>query len=104
MPDATYGTYAEIKARLDEIVEVANDDSLPIDDALELYEEAVKLGLAASNLIEQDIEARDAVGEIAESADAGDESGFVAQTDTAAGVQAAPASEPVAFDVDAQRA
>lgn len=59
MPES-YGTYAQIKERLDQIVEAAGDDAMPIDDALALYEEAVKLGLAASNLIEQDIAARDA--------------------------------------------
>lgn len=60
MAEEGYSTYAQIKERLDEIVEAAKDDGLPIDDALSLYEEAVRLGLAASDLIEQDIEARDA--------------------------------------------
>ena len=83
MPEEPYTTYAEIKARLDEIAAATDDESMPIDDALSLYEEAVKLGLAASSLIEQDIEARDAEDAQAEKDDA------EAQEDPA--VDAAPA-------------
>lgn len=44
-----------LKVRLDEIVEQVRDDSLPLDQALDLYEEAVSLGLQVSHLLEQDI-------------------------------------------------
>ena len=44
-----------VKARLDEIAEAVNDDSLPLDDALALYEEAVKLGMKASEIMEDDL-------------------------------------------------
>lgn len=44
-----------LKVRLDEIVELVNDDSMPLDKALDLYEEAVSLGLQVSHLLEQDI-------------------------------------------------
>ena len=54
--DGEYTSYSKVKARLDEIVEAVSDDELPIDEALSLYEEAVKLGLAASDLIERDME------------------------------------------------
>ena len=50
-------SFAEVKTRLDEIVEAVNDDNLPLDDALALYEEAVNLGLRASDLLEADIDA-----------------------------------------------
>ena len=42
-------TVEALKVRLDEIVEQVNDDTLPLDQALDLYEEAV------SHLLEQDI-------------------------------------------------
>lgn len=70
MPDVEYTTYGQIKSRLDEIVKAAADDGLPMDDALALYEEAVKLGLAASDLIERDIAERDVSEALAEGAGA----------------------------------
>ena len=48
-------TVEALKVRLDEIVEQVNDDTLPLDQALNLYEEAVSLGLQVSHLLEQDI-------------------------------------------------
>lgn len=48
-------TVEALKVRLDEIVEQVNDDALPLDQALDLYEEAVSLGLQVSHLLEQDI-------------------------------------------------
>lgn len=54
MSGQAYSSYAEVKQRLDEIVEAVSDDDLALDAALTLYEEAVKLGLVASDLIEQD--------------------------------------------------
>ena len=53
-----YQSFGEIKERLDQIVEAVSDDTMPLDDALSLYEEAVKLGLRAKSLIEaQDAQA-----------------------------------------------
>lgn len=48
-----------VKARLDEIVEAVDDDDLALDDALAYYEEAVKLGMKASEMIEADIIGKD---------------------------------------------
>ena len=45
-------TYEQVKGRLDEIVQAVSDEGLSLDDALDLYEEAVKLGMRASQLIE----------------------------------------------------
>lgn len=58
-------SYLEVKERLDQIVDAVSVDDLPLDDTLALYEEAVKLGLRASDLIEQDMEARRAEEEAA---------------------------------------
>ena len=48
-------TFADVKDRLDEIVEEVSKEDISLDDALTLYEEAVKLGLSACNLSESDI-------------------------------------------------
>ena len=52
----SYGSFEELKSRLDDIVEAVNDKDLPLDQALSLYEEAVGLGLRASDLLEQGID------------------------------------------------
>lgn len=49
------GEFGEVKARLDEIVEAVSSEDISLDDALELYEEAVKLGMRASSLLEEKI-------------------------------------------------
>lgn len=78
-----YETYAEVKARLDEIVEAVKDDSLPLDDALDLYEEAVSLGLRVSDMLEDDIEddAEDGAGGADENGAAADTDGTAAEGD-----------------------
>ena len=78
-------SFAEVKTRLDEIVEAVNDDNLPLDDALALYEEAVNLGLRASNLLEADI---DATAEAADSEQASES----AQADGSVGTKGKDAS------------
>ena len=50
-------SFEDVRARLDEIVQAVSDDELPLDDALNLYEEAVSLGLRVSDLIEVGIDA-----------------------------------------------
>lgn len=47
-------SYEEVKQRLDQILDDVKSDDVSLDDALALYEEAVKLGLRASELIEDD--------------------------------------------------
>ena len=69
----SYETFDEVKSRLDEIVDAVSDESLSLDDALSLYEEAVGLGLRASDLLEEHIEAQRAEDEeIEASAEAGE--------------------------------
>lgn len=59
----TYESYTQVKGRLDEIATRVADESIPLDDALDLYEEAVALALRASELIETDEEGDDAEGD-----------------------------------------
>ncbi|HIT45097.1 MAG TPA: exodeoxyribonuclease VII small subunit [Candidatus Aphodovivens excrementavium] len=60
MTSKTYDTFEELNTRLKEIVEAVGDESLPLDDALALYEEAVTLGLRASDLLEENIQEHEA--------------------------------------------
>ncbi|MEG0071054.1 MAG: exodeoxyribonuclease VII small subunit [Raoultibacter sp.] len=48
-------SFEVVKNRLDEIVETVNDESTSLDDALTLYEEAIKLGMQASNLLDDQV-------------------------------------------------
>ena len=48
--------FEAIKARLEEIVEAVSDEDIPLDDALDLYEEAVELGMRVSDVLEDGIE------------------------------------------------
>lgn len=67
----SYGSFEELKSRLDEIVEAVNDKDLPLDQALSLYEEAVGLGLRASDLLEQGIDEASVQEALAPEAQAG---------------------------------
>jgi exodeoxyribonuclease VII small subunit len=62
-------SFEEVKARLDEIVEAVTRDDIPLEDALKLYEEAVELGLAASSLLEQNLEVKNAAYDEEQAAD-----------------------------------
>ena len=57
----SYDSFGAVKTRLDEIVDAVSDDELALDDALALYEEAVGLGLRASDLLEDNIETQQSV-------------------------------------------
>ncbi|MEY8562389.1 exodeoxyribonuclease VII small subunit [Eggerthellaceae bacterium 3-80] len=61
MANETYDNFESLKARLDEIMEAVADSELSLDDALTLYEEAVSLGLRATDLLEENIAEADAV-------------------------------------------
>lgn len=54
----SYESFESVKERLAEIVDAVSNDDLPLDQALSLYEEAVGLGLRASDLLEQGIDER----------------------------------------------
>lgn len=59
MDSRSYGTFEDVNARLNEIVQAVADENLPLDEALSLYEEAVNLGLRGSDLLEENIQAYD---------------------------------------------
>lgn len=50
-------TFDSLNARLREIAERVGDSGMPIDEALDLLDEAVSLGLAASSLLEEGLDA-----------------------------------------------
>ena len=55
MQEVATGSFADIKSRLNEIADQVSNTELPLEEALTLYEEAVNLGLQATNLLEDDI-------------------------------------------------
>ena len=61
-------SFGTVTDRLSEIAEVMEDTTMPLDDALDLLEEAVALGMQASNLLESDMNERDAQDEEEEAA------------------------------------
>ena len=52
-----YSSYEDVSARLNQIVDAVNAEGVTLDEALALYEEAVKLGLRACDLSEEGAEA-----------------------------------------------
>lgn len=90
--EAQYETYAQVKARLDEIVEAVKDENLPLDDALDLYEEAVTLGLRVSDMLEDDVE-EGTESATDEGAGAGESAGTANGNETGA-AQSAAAESP----------
>lgn len=52
----SYESFESVQGRLDEIVEAVGSDEMSLDEALSLYEEAVGLGLRASDLLEEGID------------------------------------------------
>ena len=56
MSDSNAASYDQVRDRLDEIVEAVSVPGISLDEALALYEEAVKLGLSACDLSEEGAE------------------------------------------------
>ena len=87
--------FEAIKARLEEIVDAVSDDSIPLDDALDLYEEAVTLGMRVSEVLEDGITVDEAALDEpeapAEGAVAADVDGS-AESDVATDADIAPAA------------
>ena len=97
MAGESYASFDQVKARLDEIVDGVGSSEMPLDEALSLYEEAVGLGLRASELLEENIEARDAEDGAEDGADAtGREAGAGAAGETEAAGPDAEASATAA--------
>lgn len=70
MADEQGRTFEDVHERLSEIVDEVSAEDISLDDALKLYEEAVKLGLSACDLSEQDLDAFLATEEEGESSPA----------------------------------
>lgn len=106
----SYDTFEAVKGRLDEIVDAVSSDDLSLDDALALYEEAVGLGLRASDLLEEDIEAQRAEeeGGAAESSGAAERDGALDGDEASGseadsrGVSSAEGSDEAGFDAARQ--
>ncbi len=64
MQDDMTHDFQQVKARLDEIIEQVEDESMPLDEALTLYEEAVALGLKVGALLEESISEQEVAEEI----------------------------------------
>ena len=56
MSDSNAASYDQVRDRLHEIVEAVSAPGISLDEALALYEEAVKLGLSACDLSEEGAE------------------------------------------------
>lgn len=98
MSDVQDGSFSSVQARLNQIVDEVSAEDISLDDALKLYEEAVKLGLSACDLSEQDIEAYVA-GEASDApeADVQSEAADAAVEEASAGVDAANPADAPAF-------
>ena len=88
-----------VHERLHEIVDEVSAEDISLDDALKLYEEAVKLGLSACDLSEQDVEAFLTSAE-AEAAAAADGEGAAGSAEDA-GPAETPAAEAAPGGADA---
>ncbi|WP_165044507.1 exodeoxyribonuclease VII small subunit [Adlercreutzia sp. ZJ138] len=56
MANSAGETFADVQKRLDEILDAVNDEETSLDEALALCEEAVGLGLRASDMLEEDVD------------------------------------------------
>lgn len=58
MDSKSIDSFELVNERLKEIIRLVGDDSIPLDEALELFEEAAALGVQASAMLEENIHAR----------------------------------------------
>lgn len=58
--------FEAVKARLEEIANAVGDENMPLDEALDLFEEAVSLGLKVGDLVEEGISVE--AGDVGEAA------------------------------------
>lgn len=87
--------FADVRDRLQEIAATVEDPELSLDDALDLYEEAVALGLQASDLLEVGIVAEEEDVEQVALEDATSEDGEAAVETTPEAVVVEETSESV---------
>lgn len=89
-------TFDESKARLEEIADMVEDPEISLDDALKLYEEAVRIGLHACDVSEQDILGTDEARSPVEAEASGDAEAAAEMGDGAAPSIPSEADAPVA--------
>lgn len=53
--DCHLSTFDEINERLGEIASIVNDSDVNLDEALDLFDEAIDLGMRATQVLEADI-------------------------------------------------
>jgi exodeoxyribonuclease VII small subunit len=53
MSSNEYGTFAQVRTRLDEIVVEVRNKEIPLEKSLDLYEEAIKLGNRCAELVDK---------------------------------------------------
>ena len=98
MSDSNAASYDQVRDRLDEIVEAVSAPGISLDEALALYEEAVKLGLSACDLSEEGAEelleqdAANLTTDQADQADASDDQSSPSQGEAAVARQDEAAS------------
>lgn len=107
MADEMGRNFEDVQTRLSQIVDEVSSEDISLDDALKLYEEAVKLGLSACDLSEQDIDAYLGAGEPAADGTAAKDAAFedaeTAAQDAAAGdAPLAEAGFPVAASTEGE--
>ena len=90
------GNFEDVRTRLEEIVDEVNAEDISLDDALKLYEEAVKLGLSACELSESDIFPQEEPVESVDEASDIAEASAIEHMGDAASVQFPEPTEPVA--------
>ena len=56
MSDAPLQDFQSVKQRLEQIADAVNDEAMPLDEALDLFEEAVALGMQISDLLEAGVD------------------------------------------------
>ena len=59
MDSKTLDSFESVNERLKEIIRLVGDDSISLDEALALFEEAAVLGVKASAMLEENILAHD---------------------------------------------
>lgn len=116
MADEMGRNFEDVQTRLSQIVDEVSSEDISLDDALKLYEEAVKLGLSACDLSEQDIDAylgagepaadgtaaKDTAFEDAETAAQNAAAGDGPEGDSAGGAPLAEAGFPVAASTEGE--
>lgn len=89
----TYSSFDALNQRLDQIVQEVADESLPLDDVLTLYEEAVNLGLRGCDLLEEGIQSYEEQ-EVAQGDGQDGQGGQEGAPETGAAPSEAPAAPP----------